>query len=117
MKIRIKNLKAHTVLGVYEWEQQQPRPVILNLCLTLAEPAASSPDALHETVDYAMIEQKIIALLEKSRFQLIETMVARLAEHILSLDARILALEIEADKPGALAHSESVSVSRVFSRG
>ncbi len=116
MKIRIKNLKANTILGVYDWEQQKKRLVILNLSISLAPMPAPETDRLQDTVDYARIEQEIVALLEASRFQLIEAMVARLGRLVLSLDARIIAVEIEADKPGALAHAESVSVCQSFSR-
>lgn len=112
--IRIKNLRAQTVLGVYDEEKNTARPVVLNIAITADTKSASYTDKLEDAVDYALIEQKVVQRLEASAYGLIETLISDIGAMILSLDKRIASVEIEADKPGALAHADSVSVESKF---
>lgn len=107
--IRIKDLKAETVVGVYDWEQGKKRPVILNLALKVNASGGES-DLLHDTVDYAMIERRVLLHLENENYQLLEKLAQDVAHLVLALDKRIEKVTVEADKPGALEHAKSVSV-------
>lgn len=114
--ICIKNLRANTVLGVYGSEKNKKRPVVLNISMMVDTASASSSDALKDTVDYAAIESKVVQRLETSSYGLIEKLVNDIGVLALSLDKRIASVKVEADKPGALQHADSVSVSGEFSR-
>ena len=48
MIIRIHDLRAQTVLGVYDWEKTAPREVVLNLELELADNRAGETDELRQ---------------------------------------------------------------------
>jgi dihydroneopterin aldolase len=108
--IKIKDLEAKTVLGVYDWEQKQKRVVILNIALEMDSNTVGISDEISDTVDYALVEQRILAHLEQNSYQLIEKLVADVAALVLSFDTRIAKITVEADKPGALEHARSVSV-------
>ena len=114
--IRIKDLALQTILGTYDWEKTQKRPVVLNIEMQLRAPEAAGSDALAHTVDYAQIEQAVILHVESNRFELIERLTNEVADLILSLDARIERVMVEADKPGALKQARSVSVSVTSAR-
>ncbi len=109
--LRIKNLSASTVLGIYEWEQQARRLVILNIEMQVADTGAGRSDAIADAVDYSIIENRVLEHLDRHSYQLLERLVTDVAYYILALDSRIAKVRVEADKPGALRMASSVSVS------
>lgn len=112
--IHIKNLHASTVLGVYEREKHKKRPVILNIALEITDTKAGDSDDFRDAVDYDRLEKAVVARLEDGVYGLIEKLVTDIGTFILSHDTRIAKVRIEADKPGALQHADSVSVVREF---
>lgn len=114
--MKIKDLQAATTLGVFDWEKQAKRLVVLNIELHIDEDRAGASDAMKDAVDYAMLEERLLARLEASSFNLIERLVTDTGKFILSLDKRIARAVVEADKPGALRMARSVSISAVFNR-
>jgi FolB domain-containing protein len=114
--LRIKNLKVSTFLGVYDWEKQARRAVVLNIEAHLDDTGAGQSDAMKDSVDYAVIEEQVIARLEAGSYNLIEKLVTDVGNMLLELDRRISRVTVEADKPGALRQAESVSVSVTLSR-
>ncbi len=118
MIIRIKSLKAHTILGVYEWEKKAPREVILHLALHYDGARASVSDNVADTIDYDVLSGSILAHVESRRYELIERMVSDVLD-IIGQDERVTQAEVEIEKPGAIAAALSVSVQegRVFTRG
>jgi dihydroneopterin aldolase len=115
--LKIKDLQATTTLGVYDWEKQAPRQVILNIDLSVAAGMAGTSDDLKDAVDYATLETSVLAHLDRASYQLLETLVTDVAKLLLSLDARIRHVRVEADKPGALRMARSVSVTTELSQG
>ncbi|MBY0406367.1 MAG: dihydroneopterin aldolase [Rickettsiales bacterium] len=114
--LRIKDLHAATILGVYDWEKQAPRKVILNIEMDVAATDAAQTDDLKDAVDYAVVETRVLQLLDKNSWQLLEKLVVEVGNLILSLDSRITRVYVEVDKPGALRESRSVSVSAELCR-
>jgi len=114
--IRIKDLQVETILGVYDWEKKSKRPVIMNIEMHVTEGKAGKSDAIVDAVDYDKIEQSIMGLLDKASYNLIEKLVTDIGTLILSLDSRIAKVSVEADKPGALKKSRSVSIRAEFNR-
>lgn len=109
--LRIKDLTATTTLGVYDWEQQAKRQVILNIEMLVADSSAGISDDMEDAVDYSVIESRVLEHLDRHSYQLIERLVTDVAHYILALDSRIQHIKVEADKPGALRMARSVSVS------
>jgi len=114
--MNIKDLKAETILGIFDWEKKAKRPVILTIELHLEKSKAGDSDDMSDAVDYAMLEENIIKRLEASNYNLIERLVTDIGQLILSLDKRILKVTVEADKPGALKQARSISISATFNQ-
>ena len=114
--MKIKDLQAETVLGVFDWEKRAKRIVILNIELHIHSSKAGDSDDMQDAVDYAMLEENVINRLEASHYNLIERLVTDIGQLILSLDKRIAKVTVEADKPGALRVARSVSVSALFNQ-
>lgn len=109
MIIRIKNLRAQTVLGVYPEEQVSPRTVVLNITIEYDHRHAVASDQLQDTVDYGLIEQHIVESLYAHRYGLLETLAEHVAQLVMGF-AGVREVTVEIDKPGALKHADSVSV-------
>ena len=110
MKIRIKNLRLRTVIGINEWERKVLQDIVVNLEFDFDGSAAAASDRIEDTVNYKKMTKRIIEAVEKSSFYLLE----RLAEKILGIvmeDSRVLNARVEVDKPHALRFADSVSVS------
>ncbi len=114
--LKIKNLQALTVLGIYDWEKESKRLVILNIEMHVVDYKAGDTDTIKDAIDYSLIEQSIVQRLETASYHLLERLVKDIAQCILSLDARIAKVSVEADKPGALRQADSVSVSLTLDR-
>ena len=82
---------------------------MIDLELTTDFARAARTDALEDALDYAAIAQRIIAVCDASRFQLLEA----LAEHLVALllaEFSIAKLRMTITKPGAVAEAEGVGV-------
>ena len=109
MIIKIKNLKARTIIGVFDWEKKQERDLFINLEMQINASQAIQSDNIQDTLDYDTISKTIIQETAKTRFDLIEKLAAHLLDIIMQ-DERIIYSKIEIDKPGAIKQAESVSV-------
>ena len=109
MKINIKNLKAQTLLGVYEEERKALREVILNLTIDYDHTQAVASDDVQDTIDYAIIEQTIVDGLARQKFALLESLAAYVTKQVMGF-AGVREVQVEIDKPGALNYAECVSI-------
>lgn len=106
MIIRIKGLKAQTVIGIYPEERQAPRPLVLHIGIEYADVTS---DRIEDVPDYAVIEQKIVESLRAQQFNLLETLADHVARLVLG-DARVREVTVEIEKPGVMRHADMVSV-------
>lgn len=109
MKIRIKNLRARTILGINEWEREQKQEIIINMEITFDGSKAAETDNIEDTINYKSIKRRILEATESTDFFLLE----KLAGHILQIvmkDKKIRNAVVEVDKPHALRFADSVSV-------
>ena len=108
MVICIKNLRVSGILGVYEEERQTERDIVVNARLEYNAQDAIRTDALEDALDYKLIRDGIQKVVAETKFKLLETLADRIVKE-LTIDARILKLELEIDKPKALRLTDSVS--------
>jgi D-erythro-7,8-dihydroneopterin triphosphate epimerase len=109
MRIRIKDLRLRTIIGIYDWEREHRQDVVINAELTFDGTAAAASDAIEDTVNYKAITKAMIAHVEGASCQLLE----RLASELLAIaleDPRVHSAWVEVDKPHALRFADSVSV-------
>jgi FolB domain-containing protein len=58
-QVFIRDLLARGILGVYDWESREPRPVLINLTLFTDLHKAGESDAIADCVDYAAAAHKV----------------------------------------------------------
>ena len=101
-KITIQDMGFETILGALSFERVTPQPVKLSFSLWLDfEPIAQS-DNLNDTVDYAELSNELVQFIQKSKFQLVETLVYRSAEKILAKSSKISAAWVRIQKTEAI---------------
>jgi dihydroneopterin aldolase len=108
-KVFINGLRAETVIGVYDWERSIRQPLIFDLEMATDNRAAAKDDDLTKAIDYAAISQRVIAEVEASSFQLIETLAEHLAALILE-EFGVQWLQLRVLKPSAVAEADAVGV-------
>lgn len=108
-KIFIDDLLMRCIIGIFPDERIHKQDVIVSLCLYSDTRAAAKSESIDDTVSYKDIQEEIMAMVEGSSFQLVETMAAAIAELCLSHKG-VEAVRLRVDKPSALRFCRSVGV-------
>ncbi len=113
-KIHVQDLLLRCILGVNPEEREKKQDVVINLTLwaDLARPAGT--DRIEDTLDYKALKKRIVSLVEKSSFFLVEALAGAVARLCLE-EPLVEAVRVRVDKPGALRFAKSVAV-EVFRR-
>lgn len=112
--VYIKELEVETVIGIFDWERKIKQIVSLDLEMQTDVAAAALTDHIDQALDYKSIAKRLIAFIEASEFQLIETMAEQIAEIILT-EFNVPWLRLRLSKPGAVRGSKDVGV--IIERG
>lgn len=108
-RIHLRDLRLRAIIGVYPEERRQKQDLVLNLELQVDLRQAGETDRIEDTVDYHLLQQRIIAQVEASTHALIEKLAAEIAQTCLDHPA-VKAVRVILDKPGALRFARSVAV-------
>ena len=108
-RIYIRDLSLRCIIGIFPEERGIRQDVVINVVMETEFLRAVATDKLSDTVDYKAIKKKIVALVEKSEFNLIETMSNQIADICLE-DQKVIRVSVTVDKPGALRFARSVAV-------
>ncbi|MFC1748135.1 dihydroneopterin aldolase [Pseudomonadota bacterium] len=112
--IYLRDLTIETVIGVYDWERAIKQKVILDLEMGTNIRKAAASDSIDDTLDYKSVAKRIIDFVEKSEYQLVET----LAEHIAGIileEFDVPWTRITLNKQGAVRGAKDVGV--IIERG
>ena len=108
MRIHIRGLRASAIIGIRPRERVRRQRVVLDLALDVATRAGAT-DRIADAVDYKRLKDAVRALVQGSRFKLLEA----LAEAVAALALRhpsVLAVDVLVEKPGALRYADTVAV-------
>jgi dihydroneopterin aldolase len=105
----ISELRADTVIGVYDWERRIRQTVVLDLELASDNRRAAASDRIEDAIDYAAISGRVLSFIEAGEFQLIETLAEQVAAIILE-EFAVPWLRLRLAKPGAVAQAREVGV-------
>lgn len=107
--ILISGLAVKAIIGVYGWEQQLPRPLLLDFELNLDLRPAGRSDTLGDTVDYQAVADLAAEIAAEQRYALVEHFADVLARRLLN-DFSVQHLRLTVHKPGAVATARTISV-------
>lgn len=108
-KIRVKNLRLRTFIGIKEEEINNKQDVIINLTILYHAQAAVEENEIEYALNYRTITKAIITHIENNRFALLERLTQDLVNLVMEYK-EVQYVEVEVDKPQALRYSDSVSV-------
>ncbi|MAB58934.1 MAG: dihydroneopterin aldolase [Verrucomicrobiales bacterium] len=108
-KIFLNELKVDTIIGIFEWERNILQTVIIDLEMSADIAKAAASDEVIDALNYKSVAKRVQGFVEKSSFQLVET----LAEHIASIildEFSVIWVKVRVNKPGAIRGSRGVGV-------
>ncbi len=112
--IYLRDLRIETVIGVYEWERHVKQTVVVDLEMATDIRKAAASDDIVDTLDYKSVAKRVIAFVEESEFQLVETLTERISEIVLT-EFAVPWLKLSVNKQGAVRGARDVGV--VIERG
>ncbi len=110
MKFTIKNYKSSISLGIYPIEKKIKNNVLISIIFNFDASNAALSDEIKDTIDYDLICQSIDKVSNNKHYNLIEHFINILKADILSLDSRILNLEVKVKKLNAVPKAEFVMI-------
>ena len=114
-RILIRDLSARCTLGVTDDERREKQDVVVNLALSADLAPAARADRLDGALDYRAVKKRVLSVMERSDFHLLEALAEAIAEACLD-SPQVAEVTVTVDKPGALRFARSVAVELVRRR-
>ena len=108
-RIRVKDLRLRTYIGIKEEEINNKQDVLINLTILYPAVDAVRDNDIDHARHYRTITKAIIAHVEGNRFALLERLTQEILDLVMSHES-VRYAEVEVDKPHALRFAESVSI-------
>jgi 2-amino-4-hydroxy-6-hydroxymethyldihydropteridine diphosphokinase len=108
-KIFLEDLQIDTVIGIYDWEREIRQLISLDLEMVSDISRAARSDRVDDTLDYKQVAKRLIRYVSNSRFELIETLIERVAQLIL-YEFEVAEVKVRLHKPGAVRYSKTVGI-------
>ena len=109
MKIRIKNLRLRTIIGVYDWERTRPQEILINIVLYGDLTKAGDTDNIEDSINYKTISKGAQSLAENCERLTVEALASDIANYCLDSPG-VKKVTVRVEKPGAVRFAESVGV-------
>ena len=108
-KIFLTALSAEAVIGIYDWERNVRQRVEIDLEMSVDLRRAAERDSIDDTLNYKTVAKQVLALVEASRFRLVESLAEHVARLVLT-EFPVEQVRVTVHKPGAIRHSRDVGV-------
>lgn len=108
-RIRVKDLRLRTYIGIKEEEILNRQDVLINLTILYPAAEAVEGNQIDQALNYRTITKAVIRHVEDNRFALLERLTQELLDLVMAYQQVVYA-EVEVDKPHALRFAESVSI-------
>ena len=108
-RIRVKDLRLRTYIGIKEEEINNKQDVLINLTILYPAVDAVEVNDIEHALNYRTITKAIIAHVEGNRFALLERLTQEILDLVMTHQA-VRYAEVEVDKPHALRFAGSVSI-------
>ncbi|HEX6834602.1 MAG TPA: dihydroneopterin aldolase [Rudaea sp.] len=105
----IEDLRIETVIGIYDWERKIRQVVSIDLEMAFDNRKPAASDRIEDTLNYKSVSKRLIAFVENSHFELVETLAERCAQ-IVREEFGVAWLRLRLSKPGAVRGSKAVGV-------
>jgi dihydroneopterin aldolase/D-erythro-7,8-dihydroneopterin triphosphate epimerase len=110
-RVFIRDLLVRGIVGINPEERRERQDILVNVTMWVNTRPAAVSDEITDAVNYRTAAKAMIAHIEQGQPMLVERLAAQLADICLKTDARVRAVEVTAEKVGALRFARSVGVS------
>jgi D-erythro-7,8-dihydroneopterin triphosphate epimerase len=108
-RIRVKDLRLRTYIGIKEEEINNKQDVLINLTILYPAADAVRDNNIDHALNYRTITKAVIRHVEENRFALLERMTQEILDLVMA-NPDVRYAEVEVDKLHALRFAESVSI-------
>ena len=108
-KILIKNLVTRGIIGVNDWERENPQRIVINLVIYADTQQAGESDDLDQTVNYRTVAKRVLRHAETAARLTVEALAEDIAKLVLK-EPNAQRVVVRVEKPQAVRFSESVGV-------
>jgi 7,8-dihydroneopterin aldolase/epimerase/oxygenase len=108
-RIFLKDLRVPAIIGIWEWERRIRQTVSLDIEMAADARRAARTDTITDTVHYKAIAQRVIALVEGSEFQLVESLAEAVA-HAIVVEHDVAWVRVAVAKPRAIEGAREVGI-------
>lgn len=112
--IYLTDLRVETVIGIFDWERRIRQTVSIDLEMAADIRRAAATDSIEDTLNYKAVAKRLIAFVEASEFQLVETLAERIAQIVLE-EFNVPWVRVRLNKRGAVRFAQDVGV--IIERG
>lgn len=112
--IFLGGLEIETVIGIYDWERTIKQKIYLDIEMAFDIKKAAATDNIDHALDYKTVSDRIVQFVEASEFFLVETLIEKIAE-ILLTEFSIPWVKIVLNKKGAISRARDVGI--IIERG
>lgn len=112
--VYIQDLRIQTVIGIYDWERKIKQTVSIDLEMAFDIRKAAESDHIDDALNYKAVAKRMIAFVEESSFQLVETMAEKICAIVLD-EFNVCWVKLRLGKPGAVSGSKEVGI--IIERG
>lgn len=108
-KILIKDLLVRGIIGVNDWERQNPQDILVNIEIGADLSQVGETDNLEHGLSYRSLAKKVIAHVERAKRFTVEALAADIAALCLE-EPGVRSARVRVEKPGAVRFARSVGV-------
>jgi 7,8-dihydroneopterin aldolase/epimerase/oxygenase len=112
--VYLNDLRADTVIGIFDWERCTRQTVILDIEMGTDIRKSAASDSIEHTLDYKAVAKRLFDFITESEFQLVETLAEKVAAIILD-EFNVPWCRIRLNKKGAVRGVRDVGV--IIERG
>ena len=105
----IQDLKVDATIGIYDWERKIKQTLAFDVEMATDIRTAAETDAIKDALNYKAVSKRILAFVEASDYQLVETLAEKVAALILD-EFAVPWLRLTLYKPGAVRGSRAVGI-------
>jgi 7,8-dihydroneopterin aldolase/epimerase/oxygenase len=108
-RIFLRGLAVDCTIGFIDWERRVKQTVVIDLEMAVDCRRAAIRDNVADTLNYKTVAKRLIRFVEESGFNLVETLVERIAALVLD-EFGVAWVRVTVSKPGAIRGSREVGV-------
>ncbi len=108
-KILIKDLLVRGIIGINDWERENPQDILINIEIEADLSEAGASDNIEDSINYRTLTKRVIAHAESANRLTVEALAADLAAICLE-EPGAQKVRVRVEKPGALRFAKSVGV-------